>query len=689
MDGLSWDTVSGGVWPDTEKLKRVEFPIRSARFFRLIAISEAGNRGPWASAAEINLLDASGQLADFKVTADSFQPGNPPTGATDRDPTTLWHTPFKATAKVGNYPHWYQIDMQTVFGVSGLSYTPRQDRTNNGNIGRHTIEVSMDGQTWQRVSSGKFIDSKTTKLVKFEEIPARYVRLNALSEAGQRGPWAAASDISLSYTAGYTPPPTSLGQWGATINLPVVPVSGAVIYQTGKVLVWSSFGAETFQGKGGRGTKTQTAYFDPSTGDASDREVADTQHDMFCPGTAMDFKGGLVVQGGNSQKKTSLYDVAQNSWRAGAEMKIARGYQSAVTISDGRIFTIGGSWTGGLGGKMGEVYSPDQDTTTLLKNCDQTKMQTSDAAGVYRSDNHAWLFGWKDGYVFQAGPSKKMNWYGTTGDGSTQDAGFRADDGDRMNGIAVMYDAIAGKIFSAGGSPDYTNTDAKAAAHITTIGEPGEPADTEVLQPMNFARAFHSAVVLPDGQVFISGGQSFAQPFTDDNAVMTPELFNPETKTFTILSDMAVPRTYHSIALLMPDATVFVGGGGLCQGCSMNHADAQIFNPPYLFTSQGNLAIRPTITSVSTDTIQVGSSLTVSTDSDVTAFSMIRYGSATHTVNTDQRRIPFKDLTGDSSTGYTLQIPSDAGVAMPGPYMLFALNAAGVPSVSKAIMVTL
>ena len=36
-------------------------------------------------------------------------------------------------------------------------------------------------------------------------------------------------------------------------------------------------------------------------------------------------------------------------------------------------------------------------------------MLTADAQGVYRQDNHGWLFGWKNGYVFQAGPSKAMN----------------------------------------------------------------------------------------------------------------------------------------------------------------------------------------------------------------------------------------------------------------------------------------
>ena len=59
-------------------------------------------------------------------------------------------------------------------------------------------------------------------------------------------------------------------------------------------------------------------------------------------------------------------------------------------------------------------------------------------------------------------------------------------------------------------------------------------------------------------------------------------------------------RNYHSTALLLPNGTVFNGGGGLCGGCvcgpgtattdgcmTPNHQDFQIFTPPYLFAPDG------------------------------------------------------------------------------------------------------
>ncbi len=53
-------------------------------------------------------------------------------------------------------------------------------------------------------------------------------------------------------------------------------------------------------------------------------------------------------------------------------------------------------------------------------------MLTADPAGIFRQDNHGWFFAGANGTVFQAGPSRQMNWYGTTGDGSVHTAGTRA-----------------------------------------------------------------------------------------------------------------------------------------------------------------------------------------------------------------------------------------------------------------------
>jgi hypothetical protein len=77
----------------------------------------------------------------------------------------------------------------------------------------------------------------------------------------------------------------------------------------------------------------------------------------------------------------------------------------------------------------------------------------------------------------------------------------------------------------------------------------------------------------------------------------------------------------------------------------------------------------------------------------------MRLSATTHTVNNDQRRIPFSttldnavDTTkataiATSPNSWQLTIPKDPGVVLPGYYMLFALSSGGVPSISTTVQV--
>ncbi|KAI9691496.1 MAG: hypothetical protein M1822_007567 [Bathelium mastoideum] len=479
----------------------------------------------------------------------------------------------------------------------------------------------------------------------------------------------------------------NLGQWGPTIEFPIVPVATSLLHDTGELLVWSAYSASTFDI--GYAGYTQSAVYSPSNGTVNQYTISNTGHDMFCPGISIDFNGRITVTGGDTANKTSIYQSAPASWSAGGTMKIPRGYQASATCSDGRIFTIGGSWSGGEGGKNGEIFNPSTNTWSLLSGCPVAPMLTNDAQGAFRSDNHGWLFGWKNGYVLQAGPSKAMNWYGTSGSGSQTAAGNRASDADAMNGNAVMYDAVAGKIATFGGSPSYQYSYATSNAHVITIGTPPAVPSVATINNMNYARAFANAVVLPSGQIVIVGGQTYPIPFTDGNSTLTPELWDPTSTNFMKLAVGPTPRNYHSVGLLMPDGTVFSGGGGLCgSGCAGNHFDGQFYSPPYLFEADGvTKAPRPVISKVSSTSFAVGANLTVTTQAAVSSFALMRIGSATHTVNTDQRRVP---LTATSTSGfsYTLKTPTDAGVLLPGYWLLFVLNAAGVPSVATTVKVT-
>ncbi|KAI5368260.1 putative galactose oxidase/kelch, beta-propeller, immunoglobulin-like, immunoglobulin E-set [Septoria linicola] len=484
------------------------------------------------------------------------------------------------------------------------------------------------------------------------------------------------------------------GSWGPSIQFPVVTVSGAIAPDTGNLIVWSSRDRD-WSGDGNVG-QTFSAEYDWRTGRVSERLVSQTNHDMFCSGVSMGHQGDIMVTGGSSATRSSVHDWrTPDVWKPGPELKIPRGYQTQTTLSNGRMFLIGGSWSsmtagwwsGINGGKHSEIWDPSKNTWELLPGIPVDPILTDDWAGLYRSDNHAWLHSWRDGSVFHAGPSKRMNWFYPTGEGSHAPAGER-DGVDAMCGFSVMYDAVAGKILSGGGAPSYELSDALTNSHITTINEASGVAEVKQIKGLNRARIFGDGVILPTGHVLTTGGMQWGRVYTDATAVTVPEIWDPATEEWTELADEVTPRTYHSIGVLLQDGTVFSGGGGLCGVVcvdGINHFDGKIFTPPYL---SGGDATRPTIESSSSQDVPVGGTLTVTlgANPDDATFSLVRLSTVTHVVNTDQRRVPLTPTAREGNT-YTLQLPGDAGVLLPGFWYLFAISPAGVPSVAQIIKV--
>lgn len=474
-------------------------------------------------------------------------------------------------------------------------------------------------------------------------------------------------------------PPAAPSFWTAPTSLGIVPAA-ATMLPSGKVMMWAAEAKYYFY----NGNGTWFTVYDPKTGSSEDTYIANTEHDMFCPGTNLLADGRLVVAGGITSGATSIYNPDTNQWSSGPKLNISRGYNSSVTLSTGEAMTYGGSWSGGPGGKNAEVWSPETGNWRVLSNV-LGNAGAESGNNIYRNDNHFWMFAVSNGSVFRAGPSREMHWIGTQGNGTLTSAGRRSDDAHSMNGTATMFDV--NRIFKAGGAPSYENDPANGLTYTIDIsGGPGTTPVVKAAPPLAFARAFHNSVVLPSGDVVVVGGQTMPVPFTDTTAIYHPEMWSPTKNTMVRLAPIDVPRTYHSVALLLTDGRVLSAGGGLCgNGCSQNHPDLQILTPPYLYAADGSLASRPVIVSAPAKAF-LGRPITTVTDRAVGSFALVRLGSNTHTVDNDQRRVPLT-ISWSRGTLYSLALPADPGIVTPGNWMLFALDANGVPSVAKVIRI--
>ena len=104
-------------------------------------------------------------------------------------------------------------------------------------------------------------------------------------------------------------------------------------------------------------------------------------------------------------------------------------------------------------------------------------------------------------------------------------------------------------------------------------GTSGTWASTGIL---NTPRTAHTATLLPNGQVLVTGGEDVVHNF-----LTSAELYNPATGKWTVTGSTATPRVDH-IATLLPNGEVLVAGGYL--GVDSHYqpiytATAELYNP--------------------------------------------------------------------------------------------------------------
>jgi hypothetical protein len=115
---------------------------------------------------------------------------------------------------------------------------------------------------------------------------------------------------------------------------------------------------------------------------------------------------------------------------------------------------------------------------------------------------------------------------------------------------------------------------------------------------MSTGRIQMNAVILPNGTVLAEGGSVNNE--SPAPASRHADLYDPVSNAFSSGGTASYSRLYHSVALLLPDATVMSMGSN--PGPRGNYEPAiEIYTPAYLFDSSDQLipaANRPKITGI-------------------------------------------------------------------------------------------
>ncbi|XVF86006.1 hypothetical protein PTKIN_Ptkin17bG0166100 [Pterospermum kingtungense] len=224
-----------------------------------------------------------------------------------------------------------------------------------------------------------------------------------------------------------------------------------------------------------------------------------------------------------------------------------------------------------------------------------------------------------------------------------------------------------------------------------------DPNPQWVMEFMPMPRVMPDMVLLPTGDVIIINGATNGTAGWEDavNPVFNPVLYSVNgdpARRFTVLSPSKIPRMYHSVALLLPDGRIFVGGSNphtkyVFTGIYPTDLSLEAYNPYYLDPKFNSL--RPSVLSVdSSDTVSYGRIFVVSI-----SLSLFKEGAAyvaliappftTHATGMNQRMVVLNtaSVVQVSMFNYSLVVdgPTNVNVAPPGYYMLFVVHS-GIPS---------
>lgn len=261
----------------------------------------------------------------------------------------------------------------------------------------------------------------------------------------------------------------------------------------------------------------------------------------------------------------------------------------------------------------------------------------------------------------------------------------------RLNGTSNMLPLLppytTAKVIIIGGSADYPN-DAFNSAEVMDIASADINSQWTLLPNfLSFARKNHVCVTLPNDMLFVVGGNLKG---LDIDPVLTAELVDTSQTnlTSTMLPAHIYPSSHHLVAILLPNARVWVSGqGGVAQP---NQYNIEIYEPGYLFEGD-----RPVIISPLTN-ISYGVPFNIETSHPIAAIRLIRFGVVTHSTDMSQLSVGLAHAAGPSngSYPYTVTPPPNPNIAPPGLYMLFVMRPQSasksqetmIPSVAKIVM---
>lgn len=509
----------------------------------------------------------------------------------------------------------------------------------------------------------------------------------------------------------YTPHPNGL--WSTLPQtMPVNPIHAALLH-TGKVLLVSGSGNCPPQQSGcPQGTQYQqgAALFDLSNNNV---RTMPTSWDMFCNGMSIMQDGRVLISGGTKAygalavvgghgdipftglANASIFDSSSESFIDIAPTSHGRWYPTVTELNDGRMMTTSGlNDTDGSNNNTGEIWDGQQWSAEIPGNPHIANFPE------FQFPLYPRMHLLPTGHVFYSAPSSAALDFDPTTQAWTLVAwtvypGMNDPNGERTYGTSVLLpltpqNNYGAKVMIMGGDNPATDTteliDLSPAGMQISSACPNYAPCWVKGPSMTQKRVEMEATILPNGKVLVDGGS--AKDEDASTASLQAEIYDPATNSFSSAGSNAFPRLYHNVQLLLPDGTVLLAGGNPAQGSFESHIE--IYQPSYLFNSDGSPASRPKLTATPPSSITYAQPFTLSTSdaSSIASVVLMKAGSVTHSFDMDQRYVGLSFTTGQAFSSLSVTGPPNSNIAPPGFYMLFLVNKTGTPSIATWVQIS-
>lgn len=392
------------------------------------------------------------------------------------------------------------------------------------------------------------------------------------------------------------------------------------------------------------------------------------------------------------------------------KLNTKRWYASAQIMPDGSIFVASGSLNG-LDPRVRANNNPtyeilNQDGISSGESIPMDILYKAEAYYMYPfihllNDGTLFVFVSKFSEIFDVGKNEtlktfdeipgKYRTYPNTG-------------GSVLLPLSSANDWDADIIICGGGSyQDITSPTDPSCGRI----QPQQDDAKWEMDSMPQGRGMVEGTLLPDGTVvWVNGANTGAQGFElAEDPTLEVLIYDPAADFGTRWSTgpkSAIPRLYHSVALLLLDGALMIAGSNPVQMPILKPDEkdpyvtefrVEIYTPPYLSGENANR--RPTDINISTLDVKADSStfdisFTAPEGANEIKVALYHGGFVTHSLHMGHRML-FLDNegfeAGKTEQKVTVTMPPNSNVAPPGPYVVYVV-VDGVPGVGQFVMVS-